>query len=58
MKKIVLAENEPGVRIDSYIAERAELSRSYAAKLCTDGLVPPKRRALREKHENRRGRSD
>lgn len=39
MKKIVLAENEPGVRIDSYIAERAELSRSYAAKLCADGLV-------------------
>lgn len=39
MKKIVLAENEPGVRMDSYIAERAELSRSYAAKLCADGLV-------------------
>lgn len=39
MKKIVLAENEPGVRIDSYIAERAELSRSYAARLCADGLV-------------------
>ena len=27
------------MRIDSYIAERAELSRSYAAKLCADGLV-------------------
>ncbi len=39
MKKIVFAENEPGVRMDSYIAERAELSRSYAAKLCADGLV-------------------
>ena len=25
--------------MDSYIAERAELSRSYAAKLCADGLV-------------------
>lgn len=39
MKKIVLADNEPGVRMDSFIAEKTELSRSYAAKLCADGLV-------------------
>lgn len=39
MQKITIKATQSGARIDSFIAENTELSRSAAAKLCEDGAV-------------------
>lgn len=41
MQKIIINANEGsiGERLDKFIAENSDISRSYAAKLCEDGLV-------------------
>lgn len=37
--KINAAEENKGERLDKFIADNSDISRSYAAKLCEDGLV-------------------
>lgn len=37
--KINAAEKNKGERLDKFIADNSDISRSYAAKLCEDGLV-------------------
>ena len=37
--KINAAEENKGERLDKFIADNSDISRSYAAKLCDDGLV-------------------
>lgn len=37
--KISAAEENKGERLDKFIADNSDISRSYAAKLCEDGLV-------------------
>lgn len=41
MRKIVLKANDEnaGERLDKFIADNSDISRSYAARLCEDGLV-------------------
>lgn len=39
MEKTVLTAECDDIRIDSFLAEKLDISRSYAAKLCSDGLV-------------------
>lgn len=46
----VTAESS-GERLDKFIADNSEISRSYAAKLCEDGLVLIDNRALQKKHK-------
>ena len=37
--KINAAEKNKGERLDKFIADNSDISRSYAAKLCEDGFV-------------------
>ena len=37
--KINAAEENKGERLDKFIADNSDISRSYAAKLCEDGLI-------------------
>ena len=41
MQKITLkaTDENSGERLDKFIADNSDISRSYAAKLCEDGLV-------------------
>lgn len=53
MEKITLevtSENS-GERLDKFIADNSEISRSYAAKLCEDGLVAIGDMTLQKKHK-------
>lgn len=46
----VLAKNS-GERLDKFIADNSDISRSYAAKLCEDGLVKCGSRTLQKKYK-------
>jgi 23S rRNA pseudouridine1911/1915/1917 synthase len=53
MQKIILkaTEESKGERLDKFIADNSDISRSYAAKLCEDGLVSIGERKLQKKYK-------
>lgn len=53
MQKIILKVNEEntGERLDKFIADNSDISRSYAAKLCADGLVLSNGKQLAKKYK-------
>lgn len=53
MQKITLIPNEQnaGERLDKYISDNSDISRSYASKLCSDGLVLMNGKPLLKKYK-------
>ncbi len=53
MRKIVMKANEDhaGERLDRFIADNSDISRSYAAKLCEDGFVMSNGKPLAKKYK-------
>ncbi len=49
--KIDAALESAGERLDKFIADNSDISRSYAAKLCTDGLVTLNGKPLEKKYK-------
>ena len=48
---VICGEDSRGKRLDSYIAENTDMTRSFAAKLCDDGLVECNGKKLAKKYK-------
>ena len=56
--KINAAEKNKGERLDKFIADNSDISRSYAAKLCEDGFVLCGEKQLLKKYFGYGGNND